>query len=713
MKKIRIYELARELGISSKDLIEKISSLDIVVNNHMSTLENEEAKIIKSLLENEKGKLEEKFDNIDESNEHNKNPNIKKTVEKDKKDIEENEIKANTKQKNKKQENKNSGKNHAITKEINKISKEGNELVIEIEDNIIVKDLADKIGVSPSQVISKLIGLGVMVNQNQSIDSDIAIIVAEEFGIELTVKEVSEENDESIKDEFNLDYEDDPKDLKVRAPIVTVMGHVDHGKTSLLDAIKETSVTKSEAGGITQHIGAYAVNINNKKICFLDTPGHEAFTSMRARGAQVTDIAVLVVAADDGVMPQTIEAINHARAANVPIIVAINKIDKPTANLDRIKQELVENGLVPEDWGGDTITVPVSAKNRQGIEDLLEMILLVAEMQELKANPNRNAVGTIVEAQLDKGKGPLATVLVQKGTLQVGDMVVSGSSFGRVRAMFDDKGKRVKKVGPSIPVVILGLSEVPNAGDLLYAVDDEKTVRTLGEKHKEIVRAEQMKSDQKVSLDDLFERIKLGEIKDLNIIIKGDVRGSIEALKQSLEKLDTDEVKTNIIHGGVGGITESDIMLASASNAIVVGFNVRPNLNAIEVAKREKVDIRTYRVIYEAIEDIQAAIKGMHAPKIVEEVIGRAEVRATFRLPNGSTIAGIYVLDGKITRNSKIRLLRNDIVTFEGGVSSLKRFKDDAKEVLAGYEAGLGLENYNDIKDGDLLEAYVLKEVER
>ncbi len=713
MKKIRIYELARELGISSKDLIEKISSLDIVVNNHMSTLENEEAKIIKSLLENEKGKLEEKFDNIDESNEHNKNPNIKKTVEKDKKDIEENEIKANTKQKNKKEISKNSGKNHAITKESNKISKEGNELVIEIEDNIIVKDLADKIGVSPSQVISKLIGLGVMVNQNQSIDSDIAIIVAEEFGIELTVKEVSEENHESIKDEFNLDYEDDPEDLKVRAPIVTVMGHVDHGKTSLLDAIKETSVTKSEAGGITQHIGAYAVNINNKKICFLDTPGHEAFTSMRARGAQVTDIAVLVVAADDGVMPQTIEAINHARAANVPIIVAINKIDKPTANIDRIKQELVENGLVPEDWGGDTITVPVSAKNRQGIEDLLEMILLVAEMQELKANPNRNAVGTIVEAQLDKGKGPLATVLVQKGTLQVGDMVVSGSSFGRVRAMLDDKGKRVKKAGPSIPVVILGLSEVPNAGDLLYAVDDEKTARSLGEKHKEIVRAEQMKSDQKVSLDDLFERIKLGEIKDLNIIIKGDVRGSIEALKQSLEKLDTDEVKTNIIHGGVGGITESDVMLASASNAIVVGFNVRPNLNAIEVAKREKVDIRTYRVIYEAIEDIQAAIKGMHAPKIVEEVIGRAEVRATFRLPNGSTIAGIYVLDGKITRNSKIRLLRNDIVTFEGGVSSLKRFKDDAREVLSGYEAGLGLENYNDIKDGDLLEAYVLKEVER
>ncbi|MBU5254797.1 translation initiation factor IF-2 [Tissierella praeacuta] len=707
MKKIRIYELARELGISSKDLIEKISELDISVGNHMSTLENEEAEIIKSLLSNNEKK--------DDSNEkiHSKGDNI--STKENEENIKEKTVegKNNKKHKSKKQSNKSKLKNNNMNKENNIIGKEGNEVVIEIESNIIVKDLADKIDVSPSQIISKLIGLGVMVNQNQAIDSDIAIIVAEEFGVELKVKEVSEDNNISLEEEFNLDYEDDPKDLKTRAPIVTVMGHVDHGKTSLLDAIKETSVTKSEAGGITQHIGAYAVNINNKKICFLDTPGHEAFTSMRARGAQVTDIAILVVAADDGVMPQTIEAINHAKAANVPIIVAINKMDKPTANVDRIKQELVENSLVPEDWGGDTITVPVSAKNRVGIEELLEMILLVAEMQELKANPNRNAVGTIVEAQLDKGKGPLATVLVQKGTLQVGDIVVSGSSFGRVRAMLDDKGKRVKKAGPSMPVVILGLSEVPNAGHLLYAVEDEKIGRSLAEKNKEIVRAEQMRSDQKVSLDDLFERIKLGEIKDLNIIIKGDVRGSIEALKQSLEKLDTEEVKTNIIHGGVGGITESDIMLASASNAIVVGFNVRPNLNAIEVAKREKVDVRTYRVIYEAIEDIQAAIKGMHAPKIVEEVIGRAEVRATFRLPNGSTIAGIYVLDGKIARNGKVRLLRNDIVIFEGDVSSLKRFKDDAREVLSGYEAGLGLENYNDIKEGDLLEAYVLKEVEK
>ncbi|MBU5426573.1 translation initiation factor IF-2 [Tissierella pigra] len=696
MKKIRVYELARELGISSKDLIEKIVDLQITVGNHMSTLEDEEANIIRSLLTEE---------------DERENPHMEEEREEFEDDKNSEHIKSN--KNNKKQKNnKHKEKNNSIDKENTIISTERNEVVIEIGNNIIVKDLADKIGVSPSQIISKLIGLGVMVNQNQSIDSDMAVIVAEEFGVELTIQETVEESVESIEEKFSLDYEDDPKDLKARAPIVTVMGHVDHGKTSLLDAIKETSVTKSEAGGITQHIGAYAVNINNKKICFLDTPGHEAFTSMRARGAQITDIAILVVAADDGVMPQTIEAINHAKAANVPIIVAINKMDKPTANVDRIKQELVENGLVPEDWGGETITVPVSAKNREGIEDILEMILLVAEIQELKANPNRNAVGTIIEAQLDKGKGPLATVLVQKGTLQVGDMVVSGSSFGRVRAMLDDKGKRVKKAGPSTPVVILGLSEVPNAGELLYAVDDEKTARIIGEKNKEIIRAEQMRSDQKISLDDLFERIKLGEIKDLNIIIKGDVRGSIEALKQSLEKLDTDEVKTNIIHGGVGGITESDVILASASNAIVVGFNVRPNLNAIEVAKREKVDIRTYRVIYEAIEDIQAAIKGMHAPKIVEEVIGRAEVRATFRLPNGNTIAGIYILDGKITRNSKIRLLRDDIVIFEGNVSSLKRFKDDVREVLSGYEGGLGLENYNNIKDGDLLESYILKEVQ-
>ncbi|MCK9443612.1 MAG: translation initiation factor IF-2 [Tissierellaceae bacterium] len=704
MKKIRIYELARELNTSSKDLINKLVNLGIDVNSHMSTLSNEDANLVKSILLDK--------DEKETKPEISKDESKKVSIDKADKSAQKTEP-AKKKRHTNKRQGKKKGKKSEHAKNNKEINKERDEDIIEIGENIIVKELADAISVSPSQVISKLINLGVMVNQNQSIDSDIAIIVAEEFGVEIKVNKELKDSTDATDDIINLDFEDDPKDLRNRAPIVTVMGHVDHGKTSLLDAIKKTSVTKSEAGGITQHIGAYSVNVNNKKICFLDTPGHEAFTSMRARGAQVTDIAILVVAADDGVMPQTIEAINHSKAANVPIIIAINKIDKPTANIDRIKQDLVENSLVPEDWGGDTITVPVSAKNGEGIEELLEMILLVAEIQELKANPNRNAVGTIVEAQLDKGKGPMATVLVQKGTLEIGDMVTSGSSFGRVRAMFDDKGKRVKKAGPSTPVVILGLSKVPNAGDLLYGIDDEKTARSLAERNQEITREQQMKSDQKVSLDDLFERIKLGEIKDLNIIIKGDVRGSIEALKQSLEKLDTEEVKTNIIHGGVGGITESDILLASASNAIVVGFNVRPNLNAMELSKREKVDVRTYRVIYEAIEDIQSAIKGMHTPTIVEEIIGRAEVRATFRLPNGNSIAGIYVINGKITRNSKIRLLRNDIVVFEGNVNSLKRFKDDAREVLSGFEAGLGIENYNDVKEGDLLEAFILKEVQQ
>ena len=687
MTKVRLYELAKELNISSKDLMEKVADLDIKVSSHMSSLDGEDAKLIKELFAPE--------------------PPVEDDLAKEELvDVKEEPVKYSIK--GKKEQKKVPNKD--TTEKI-----EGDELIIEIEESIIVKDLADKLEVNPSKVITKLIAMGVMVNQNQAIDSEIAIIIAEEFGVEVNVIESEEEEEviEPIEGYLELDFEDDPKNLLPRPAVVTVMGHVDHGKTSLLDAIKETSVTAKEAGGITQHIGAYTVNVNDKKVTFLDTPGHEAFTSMRARGAQITDIAILVVAADDGVMPQTIEAIAHAKAAGVPIIVAINKMDKPDADIDRIKQGLVENGLMPEDWGGDVITVPVSAKNRQGIDDLLEMILLVAEIQEFKANPNRKAIGTIVEAQLDKGKGPLATVLVQKGTLRVGDMVVSGTATGRIRAMIDDKGKRVTKAGPSIPVVILGLSEVPNSGELLFEVKDEKAARALADKKRDRLREQQMKQTSKVSLDDLYERIALGEIKDLNLIIKGDVRGSIEALTQSLAKLDTDEVKINTIHGGVGGITETDIMLASASNAIVIGFNVRPNLMALEIARNESVDIRTYRVIYEAIEDIQAAVKGMHAPKIVEEVLGRAQVRATFRLPNSHTIAGIYVMSGKITRNSKARLLRDDIVIFEGGISSLKRFKDDAREVLTGYEAGLGLDGYNDLKEGDMLEAYILKEVER
>lgn len=689
MTKIRVYELAKELNIPSKELIEKIEGLNIVVNSHMSSIEAEDAELIKELL-TDTPKEEAKEEIIEEI----------EIVE----EVQEEEIENKTK-KNKKKRNKNKS-NHNVIVNRNESDGKGDGFIIDIQDSIIVRDLAEKLGVNSSQIISKLIGLGVMATQNQSIDAEVAALIAEEFGVSVNIIETEKENDE-----FDLDFEDKIEDLQYRPPVVTVMGHVDHGKTSLLDAIRHTSVTSGEAGGITQHIGAYTVNVNGKKVTFLDTPGHEAFTAMRARGAQVTDIAVLVVAADDGVMPQTLEAIAHAKAAKVPIIVAINKIDKDTANIDRIKQELVENGLIPEDWGGDTITVPVSAKQRIGIDDILEMILLVAEVQELKANPNRNAVGTIVEAQLDKGRGPVATVLVQKGTINVGDMVVSGTASGRIRAMFDDKGKKVKKATPSIPVLILGLSEVPNSGDLLFSVDDEKTARQIADAKKDQIR-EQMRSTTKVSLDDLFEKIKQGEVKDLNIIIKADVRGSMEAITQSLEKLDTDEVRINIIHGGVGGITESDIMLASASNALVIGFNVRPNLNAIDVAKKEEVDIRTYRVIYEAIEDIQAAVKGMHAPKIVEEVQGRAQIRATFKLPNGNMIAGIYVLNGKITRNSKIRLLRNDVVVYDGSVSSLKRFKDDAREVQSGYEAGLGLDNYNDLKEGDTIEAYILKEVE-
>ena len=685
MTKVRLYELAKELNMSSKELMEKVADLDINVSSHMSALDGDDAKLIKELFSPEEPAEEEEAVLVDEEKEK-----VKYSV------------------KGKKEQKKDTDKQSVE-------ETEGDELIIDIEESIIVRELAEKLEVNPSQVITKLIAMGVMVNQNQAIDAEIATIIAEEFGVEVNVLEPEEVEEvvEVIEEYLELDYEDDPKDLLPRPAVVTVMGHVDHGKTSLLDAIRETSVTEREAGGITQHIGAYTVNVSGKKVVFLDTPGHEAFTSMRARGAQITDIAILVVAADDGVMPQTIEAIAHAKAAGVPIIVAINKMDKPDADIDRIKQGLVENGLMPEDWGGDVITVPVSAKNREGIDDLLEMILLVAEIQEFKANPNRDAIGTIVEAQLDKGKGPLATVLVQKGTLEVGDMIVSGTASGRIRAMIDDKGNRVEKAGPSIPVVVLGLSEVPNSGEQLYAVKDERAGRALADKKRDRIREQQMKQTSKVSLDDLYEKIALGEIKDLNLIIKGDVRGSIEALTQSLAKLDTDEVKINTIHGGVGGITETDIMLASASNAIVIGFNVRPNLNAIEIAKNESVDIRTYRVIYEAIEDIKAAVKGMHAPKIVEEVLGRAQVRATFRLPNSHTIAGIYVMSGKITRNAKVRLLRDDIVIFEGGISSLKRFKDDAREVQTGYEAGLGLDGYNDLKEGDMLEAYILKEVER
>ncbi|MTI70005.1 MAG: translation initiation factor IF-2 [Firmicutes bacterium] len=652
MTKKRVYELAKELDMSSKKLIEKMEELDMGVSSHMSTVSDEESEILIDLL-SEDTKSEE-------------------------------------------------------TKEMKEESEDEN--TIEITEGITVKELAEKFEVSSNELITKLMGLGIMASINQAIDFDTASIVAEEFGLKIKEQTV---NDEEESLEEKLDYEDKPEDLKPRSPVITVMGHVDHGKTSLLDAIRETRVTEGEAGGITQHIGASTINIKGNELVFLDTPGHEAFTAMRARGAEVTDIAILVVAADDGVMPQTVEAVNHAKAAGVPIIVAVNKIDKLDSNPDRVKQELTEHGLVPEDWGGDTIFVPVSALKKQGIEDLLEMIVLVSEMQELKANPERNAVGTIIEAELDKARGSVATVLVQKGTLKVGDAVVSGTAYGRVRAMLDDKAKRVEKAGPSTAVEILGLSEVPNAGDRLFAVTDDKRARLIAKGKAEDIKREQRKSKQNVSLEDLFDQIKEGEIKDLNIIIKADVQGSIEAVKQSLVKLSTEEVRVNPIHGGVGAITESDIMLASASNAIVIGFNVRPTTSAIDVSKRENVDVRSYRIIYNAIEDIEAAIKGMLDPEFKEVTIGRAEIRAVFKVPNIGNVAGIYVQNGKITRNSQVRLLRDNIVVHEGEISSLKRFKDDVKEIATGYEGGLGIENYNDIKEGDVIEAYVMQEVSR
>jgi translation initiation factor IF-2 len=580
---------------------------------------------------------------------------------------------------------------------------------IVIGEFITVKELAEKMKKSPAEVIKKLMMLGVMATINQEIDADTATIVAQEFGFEVEVKV-----EQDVETLYMQEPEDDPADLQPRPCVVTVMGHVDHGKTSLLDAIRETNVTATEAGGITQHIGAYQVEHNNKKITFLDTPGHEAFTAMRARGAKVTDIAILVVAADDGVMPQTVEAINHAKAAGVPIIVAINKIDRPDANPERVKQQLTEYGLVAEEWGGDTIMVPVSAKTRQGLEDLLEMILLVAEMLELKANPNRPARGTVIEAELDKGRGPVATVLVQNGTLSVGDNLVAGTTWARVRAMMDYKGRRVKKATPSMPVEVLGFSEVPYAGDQFFVVPDEKTARQIAEKRASRKREEEFRAAMpRVSLEDLFNQIQEGQIKELRVIIKADVQGSAEALKQALERLSTDEVKVNIIHQGVGAINESDIMLASASNAIIIGFNVRPDVNARRVGEKEKVDIRLYRVIYDAIEDVKKAMSGLLEPEYREVILGRAEVRKTFKISKVGTIAGCYVTDGKITRDAGIRVIRDGVVVYEGRLESLKRFKDDVREVMQGYECGLAIEKYNEIKEGDIIEAFTMEAVKR
>lgn len=574
---------------------------------------------------------------------------------------------------------------------------------IKIGETIAVKDLASKMSYTAAEVVKKLFLMGVMATINQDIDYDTAALVASEFGV--TAEALPPEVDPTEIPEI----QDDPKTLVLRPPVVTVMGHVDHGKTSLLDAIRKSSVSAHEAGGITQRIGAYQVNCKGKKIVFLDTPGHEAFTAMRARGAQVTDIAVLVVAADDGVMPQTIEAIHHAQAAKVPIIVTINKIDKPGANPERVKKELMEHELVSEEWGGETIMVPVSAKKEMGIDDLLEMILLVAEVQELKANPNREARGVIIEAQLDKGRGPVATVLVQSGTLRIGDSIVAGTTFGKVRAMINDRGETVRKAPPSMPVEVLGLSDVPEAGDQL-AVLEEKLARSIAEKRIEKHRSELIKS-KKVSLDDLFQQIQEGSIKDLNIVIKADVHGSVEALNGSLLALNkNDEVRVSIVHSGVGAVNESDIMLASAANAIIIAFNVRPDANARRVAEAESVDIRTYQVIYDALNDVKAAMSGMLAPKFKEVIQGKVEIRQVLKFAK-MLVAGSYVLEGKVMNNSKIRLLRDNVVVLDGEIDSLRRFKDDVKEVAAGYECGLTLKDFRDFKEGDILEVYSMEEV--
>ncbi|NLB20869.1 MAG: translation initiation factor IF-2 [Clostridium sp.] len=687
MSKIRVYELAKELEITSKELIVMLKDeFGIEVKNHMSVVEEEDANLIKELIAGKNKPVKE--------------VTTEKSLVEEYEEILEEEV-VNLAKKKKK------SRRELAQEEIDKKKSEAITEGIQVGEFITVKEFADILDMPVAEVIKALIFSGIMAGINQEIDFETAQKAAEKLEVEIVKIEDKTSN---ITD----DGEDDVLDVNMekRPPIVTVMGHVDHGKTSLLDAIRKATVAEREAGGITQHIGAYTVTINGEKITFLDTPGHEAFTAMRARGAQVTDIVILVVAADDGIMPQTQEAINHCKAANVPMIVAINKIDLEAANIEKVKQELTEYGLVAEEWGGDTIMVPVSAKGDIGIDDLLEMVLLTAEVEELKADSNRRSIGTVIESELDKGRGPVATVLVQKGTLNVGDSVLVGTTYGRIRAMFDDKGKKIDSAGPSIPVEILGLSEVPQAGDKFNEVKDEKTARGMAEARK-IKEKSLQHSNTRVSLEDLYNQVKEGKIKELPIIIKADVQGSIEALKNSLEKLSTDEIKVRVIHGGVGAITETDISLAAASNAVVIGFNVRPDNNAQILSELEKVYVKTYRVIYHAVDDIKAAMIGLLAPVIKEVVQGRVEIRATYKVSAIGTIAGCYVLNGKITRNSEIRVLRDSVIIHEGKLASLKRFKDDAKEVKAGFECGLSIEKFNEIQEGDIIEAFIMEEIIR
>lgn len=748
MNKLRVYDLAKEFNINSKKLVDMLVEADIPVKNHMSALTEQQEKYFRKNFDKITGaKTEVKEQPVEKPLEKTPEkpverpafrpaavvPAEKQTSGETFKSAETEAVapKAKPQGQNKPFKKKPGQKDKGKAKPVlatpidnskkekksrnvykKKRTEDGQEVeVFVIPTSVTVGDLAAKINMPSTEIIRKLISLGVMASINQEIDFETAEIVASELGIKIELEDIEEEVAELIGDADDEDEGDE--NLEKRAPVITVMGHVDHGKTSLLDAIRKTNVMSGEAGGITQHIGAYTVKINGEAITFIDTPGHEAFTAMRQRGASITDIAVLVVAADDGVMPQTVEAINHAKAAKVPIIVAINKIDKPGADPQKVKQELTEYNLVAEEWGGDTICVPVSAKTREGVDTLLEMIIIVAEMLELKANPKRLAKGTVIEAELDKGRGTVATLLVNNGTLKIGDAIVSGVAFGKVRAMINDKGKRVKIAGPSMPVEVLGLSEVPEAGEEFYSVKDEKTARQIADKRRSFIKDQRVKRSAPLSLDDLYNQIKEGAVQDINIIIKGDVQGSVEAMKQSLEKLTNEEVRVNIIHSGVGAISESDVMLAAASGGLIIGFNVRPGNNVASMADREKVDIRLYRVIYNAIEEVEKAMKGMLAPEYKEVVLGTAEVRQTFNVPNLGTIAGCYVLNGKINRNNEVRIIRDGIVVYEGKITSLKRFKDDVREVAQNYECGIGVEKYNDLKEGDQIEAFTMEEIPR
>ncbi|MGI8384420.1 translation initiation factor IF-2 [Robertmurraya sp. P23] len=734
MSKMRVYEYAKKHNVSSKELITKLKDMNIEVSNHMTMIEDDTVKKLdEQYAKGGNGEKKEapkqtqeqkpaavqvqsktKASAFDEDDDRNVAP-TKVKVKTGPKAIQGKKGTQENQSKETKAFNGKKGKNNQQRGRVQHQSQppqppKKKELPAKITftESLTVAELAKKLHREPSEIIKKLFLLGVMATINQSLDKDAIELIASEYGVA-----VEEEIKIDVTDLEVYFTEDNEADLLERPSVVTIMGHVDHGKTTLLDSIRNTKVTAGEAGGITQHIGAYQVEENGKKITFLDTPGHAAFTTMRARGAKITDITILVVAADDGVMPQTIEAINHAKAAEVPIIVAVNKMDKESANPDRVMQELTEYGLVPEAWGGDTIFVPLSALKGEGIDNLLEMILLVGEVEEYKANPNRKAIGTVIEAQLDKGRGSVATLLVQNGTLRIGDPIVVGTTFGRVRAMVNDLGRRVKEAGPSTPVEITGLNDVPLAGDRFVVFEDEKTARQVGEARSQLAIQASRSEKTRVSLDNLFEHMKQGEMKDLNLIVKADVQGSVEALAAALQKIEVEGVNVKIIHTGVGAINESDITLAAASNAIVIGFNVRPDNNAKRAAEAEEVDVRLHRIIYKVIEEIEAAMKGMLDPEFEEKITGQAEVRQTFKVSKVGTIAGSYVTDGKIARGSGIRVIRDGIVVFEGEIDALKRFKDDAKEVSQGYECGITIKNYNDVKEGDVIEAFIMQEVER